>query len=76
MSAAASLVASPASALPVFEVEATAIGIQTLVAGVAPITPAQRLALRADAPLLPTKPQRPLDLGLFDTAARNQIEMF
>ena len=76
MSTAASLVASPASAPPVFEVEVTPIGIQTLVAGVAPITPAQRLALRADAPLSPKKPQRPLDLGLFDTAARNQIEMF
>jgi hypothetical protein len=76
MSAVGSVAASPASAPPVFEVEVTAIGIQTLVAGVAPITPAQRLTLRADAPLLPKKPQRPLDLGLFDTAARNQIEMF
>ena len=76
MNAAVPVVASSASAPPVFEVETTAIGIQTLVAGVAPITSAQRLALRADAPLLPTKPQRPLDLGLFDTAARNQIEMF
>jgi hypothetical protein len=76
MSAAVALTASPASAPPVFEVELTHIGIQTLVAGVAPITPAQRLALRADAPLSPKKPQRPLDLGLFDTAARNQIEMF
>lgn len=76
MSAAAPFAASPASASPVFEVEATPIGIQTLVAGVAPITSAQRLALRADAPLSPKKPQRPIDLGLFDTAARNQIEMF
>ena len=76
MSVAVVLTASSASAPPVFEVEATPIGIQTLVAGVAPITPAQRLALRADAPLLLIKPQRPLDLGLFDTAARNQIEMF
>lgn len=67
---------SSTTAPPAFEVEATPIGIQTLVAGVDPITPAQRLALRADAPLLPKKPQRPLDLGLFDTAARNQIEMF
>ena len=71
-----SAAASSATAPPAFEVEATPIGIQTLVTGVAPITPAQRLALRADAPLLPKKPQRPLDLGLFDTAARNQIEMF
>jgi hypothetical protein len=63
----------PAAAL---ESEVTAIGVQTLVAGVAPITPAQRLAMRADAPLQPKKPQRPADHGLFDTNARLQIEMF
>jgi hypothetical protein len=63
----------PAAAL---ESEVTAIGVQTLVAGVAPITPAQRLAVRADAPLQPKKPQRPADHGLFDTNARLQIEMF
>jgi hypothetical protein len=63
------------AALP-FASEQTPIGEQILVHGVAPITPAQRLAMRADAPLLPKKPQRPLDLGLFDTAARNQIELF
>jgi hypothetical protein len=58
------------------QAEVTPIGVQTLVAGVAPITPAQRLAFRADAPLQPKKPQRPADHGLFDTNARNQIEMF
>lgn len=62
--------------LPRLEAEITPIGVQTLVAGVAPITPAQRLAFRADAPLQPKKPQRPADHGLFDTNARNQIEMF
>jgi hypothetical protein len=61
---------------PQLDAEITAIGVQTLVAGVAPITPAQRLAFRADAPLQPKKPQRPADHGLFDTNARNQIEMF
>ena len=76
MSVAVASMASHEAAPPVFEAEVTPIGIQTLVAGVAPITSAQRLALRANAPLLPKKPQRPLDLGLFDTAARNQIEMF
>ena len=76
MSAVVPLAATPAAPPPVFDVEVTPIGVQTLVAGVAPITPAQRLAIRADAPLLPKKPQRPIDLGLFDTAARNQIEMF
>ena len=64
------------SAAPTLEVEATAIGNQTLVPGVAPITPAQRLSLRANAPMEPRKPQRPADHGLFDTNARNQIEMF
>ena len=59
----------------ILEVEATAIGNQTLVPGVAPITPAQRLSLRANAPMEPRKPQRPADHGLFDTNARNQIEM-
>ncbi len=58
------------------ESELTPIGVQTLVSGVAPITPAQRLAFRTDAPLQPKKPQRPADHGLFDTNSRNQIEMF
>ena len=58
------------------ESEVTPIGVQTLVAGVAPITPAQRLAMLADAPLQPRRPQRPADHGLFDLGARNQIEMF
>jgi hypothetical protein len=66
------------SAPPVqhFEAEVTPIGVQTLVSGVAPITPAERLAMLANAPLQPRRPQRPADLGLFDTNARNQIEMF
>lgn len=59
-----------------FEAEVTPIGVQTLVSGVAPITAAERLAMRANAPLLPKKPQRAVDHGLFDTNARNQIEMF
>ena len=56
--------------------EQTAVGEQTLVHGVAPITPRDRLAMRANAPMEPRKPQRPADHGLFDTNARNQIEMF
>jgi hypothetical protein len=70
MSSAAPLLAVPLQA------EATPIGNQTLVPGVAPITQHDRLAMRADAPLLPKKPQRPIDHGLFDTNARNQIELF
>ena len=58
------------------EAEVTPIGVQTLVTGVAPISPAQRLAMLAEAPLQPRRPQRPVDHGLFDVNARNQIEMF
>jgi hypothetical protein len=64
------------SSAPSLDVEATPIGNQTLVPGVAPITPRDRLAMRADAPLLPKKPQRAIDHGLFDTNACNQIELF
>lgn len=57
-------------------VEATEAGLQGLIAGVAPIRLADRLVLRAAAPLEPTKPQRPCDLGLFDLNARLQLDLF
>ena len=63
------------AALPLAS-EQTPLGEQTLVYGVAPITARDRLAIRANAPMEPRKPQRPADYGLFDTNARNQIEMF
>ena len=63
------------AALP-FASEQTPIGEQTLVHGVAPITPRDRLAIRANAPMEPRKPQRPADHGLFDMISRIQIEMF
>jgi hypothetical protein len=66
---------SMSAALPL-AFEQTPIGEQTLVYGVAPITPRDRLALRANAPLEPRKAQRPADHGLFDTVSRTQIEMF
>jgi hypothetical protein len=59
-----------------FDAEVTPIGIPTLVSGVAPITPAVRLAMLANAPLCPRNAQRPANHGLFDTNARSQIEMF
>ena len=68
--------AAPLAAAMPFESEATAIGNQTLVPGVAPITPRDRLAIRANAPMEPRKAQRPADHGLFDLGVRNQIEMF
>jgi hypothetical protein len=63
------------AALPL-DSEQTPIGEQMLVHGVAPITAAQRLHHRANAPMEPRKPQRPADHGLFDTVSRTQIEMF
>ena len=68
--------AAPLAAAMPFETEATPIGNQTLVPGVAPITPRDRLAIRANAPMEPRKPQRPADPGLFDMVSRTQIEMF
>jgi len=59
-----------------FAVEDTEAGLQSLIAGVAPIGQADRLRLRAAAPLEATKPQRPCDLGLFDLNARNQLDLF
>ena len=63
------------AALPLAS-EQTPIGEQTLVHGVAPITPRDRLAIRANAPMEPRKAQRPADHGLFDIISRTQIEMF
>ncbi len=75
-------------ALPGFATEPTAIGPQSLVPGVMPIHPRDRLAWRAAAPMEPRKPQRPCDTpvlsaclagsrrGLFDLNARNQFDLF
>jgi hypothetical protein len=59
-----------------FAVELTDAGAQTLVPGVTPITARDRLRWRADAPLSPPRPQQPCDLGLFDLAARAQLDLF
>lgn len=61
---------------PGFLIEVTPIGPQSLVPGVVPITPRDRLLARAAAPLEPRKVQRPCDLGLFDLNARNQLDLF
>jgi hypothetical protein len=61
---------------PGFAAEPTAIGLQTLVPGVTPITSNDRMALRAAAPLASRKPQRPCDVGLFDLGRRDQIDLF
>jgi hypothetical protein len=59
-----------------YDTEVTPIGVQTLVSGVAPITSAQRMAMLANAPMLPKRAQRPADHGLFDLNARNQLDLF
>ena len=64
------------SALAALASEQTPIGEQVLVPGVQPITPTERLAMLANAPMQPRRPQRPADHGRFDTNARSQIEMF
>lgn len=56
--------------------EPTAVGEQTLVPGVAPVSMRTRLEARMAAPMLPSRPQKPADCGLFDLAARNQLELF
>jgi len=56
--------------------EPTEAGAQALLAGIRPISLALRLSVRASAPLVPAKPQRPCDLGPFDLAARNQLDLF
>jgi hypothetical protein len=66
--------APPAAPVAVFE--QTAIGAQMLVYGVVPISLGERLSLFANAPLTPRKLQRPINHGLFDMNARNQLEMF
>lgn len=59
-----------------FQTEATAQGEQSLVPGVQPITQRNRLQALIDAPLVSRKAQKPLNIGLFDEEARNQLDIF
>ena len=56
--------------------EMTPIGEQTLISGVKPITARDRLQMRLNAPLHPRCRQNPLNVGLWDDDARNQLELF
>ena len=67
---------SPTKKPAAFAAEVTEPGLQTLIPDVVPITIADRLALRAAAPMRPRKLQRPCDFGLFDLAARDQLDLF
>lgn len=56
--------------------ETTDQGEQVLVPGVAPVSLRERLERLCGAPLRPSKPQKPLNIGLFDEDARNQLDLF
>jgi hypothetical protein len=56
--------------------ETTDQGEQVLVPGVGPISLRERLERLLVAPLRPIKPQKPLNIGLFDEDARNQLDLF
>ncbi len=56
--------------------EQTEAGEQLLVPGVRPVSVRERLAHLADQPLVSRKTQKPLDIGLFDEASRNQLSLF
>jgi hypothetical protein len=58
------------------ESEATPAGEQVLMPGVAPVSTGDLIALRAAKSLASSTPQKPLDIGLFDEAARNQLSLF
>ncbi|TIP10639.1 hypothetical protein [Mesorhizobium sp.] len=61
---------------PTLQTERTPDGEQALIPGVRPITTRDRLALLMDAPMRPRAAQKPLDIGLFDLGARNQLDLF
>lgn len=56
--------------------EPTPQGEQMLIPGIRPITTRDRLTLLMDAPMCPRAAQKPLDIGLFDEASRNQLDLF
>jgi hypothetical protein len=59
-----------------FETEAIAIGPQTLVPGVRPVSMKARLEALAAHPMASDRLQKPCDIGLFDDVARNQMDLF
>ena len=61
---------------PSLATERTDQGEQVLVPGVPTVTLRQRLERRMAAALIPRKPQKPLNIGLFDEDARNQLDLF
>ena len=66
----------PSSKTTAFDSEPTDAGEQLLMPGVRAVSLRQRLELLMAQPLFASKPQKPLDIGLFDEAARNQLSLF
>jgi hypothetical protein len=56
--------------------EPTPEGEQILIPGVRPIGTRERIEAAMAAPLRPRLPQKPLNIGLFDEDARNQLSLF
>ena len=59
-----------------FDTEASPVGEQCLIPGVAPVSVKARLEVLAAHPLAATKLQKPCNIGLFDEVARNQMDLF
>ena len=59
-----------------FQTEITPEGEQVLFPGTRPISQRERLEALLGAPLVPRCPQKPLNIGLFDEDARNQLSLF
>ena len=59
-----------------FETEATSLGPQILVPGVRPVSMKARLEALAAHPLVSDRLQKACNLGLFDEAARDQMDLF
>jgi hypothetical protein len=58
------------------DVERTEQGLQLMVRGVRPPTMREKVQWLADQPMQPRKPQKPCDIGLFDTESRKQLDLF
>lgn len=56
--------------------EDTPQGRQIVLPGVPAVSVRQRLELRVAEPMRPKKHQKPCDIGLFDEAARRQLNLF
>jgi hypothetical protein len=56
--------------------EPTPEGEQTLVPGVAPIRPRERLEAEMRTTLQPRRTQQPMTIGLFDEDRRRQLHLF